>query len=268
MSLAAPPLARVPLDDRILLVTPNMAIEWGYSLYLVSALEPTSETRASALKAVQELEAMADTFPVGGRERWYMNNLRVAANSFAQGVERRKKSRHDSLEAAREEKDSALRRNTRDTRRGGLLQAGFKILLIGGFIFLMARIIFGLPQVQAKTEGADMHYLSLATTLSIALIGAYAKGWWTDRKMVALFKTYDSKVEKANEKYANDVVAEYQLAAETAEGAWRGLTDRRAPVTKAFEQLLLGVIKGTCPGQTLSPTGSDAKAQIRATAAV
>jgi len=235
------------LDGRILSVSPNLAIEWGYNLYIAQVLPDGSETRKSALKAIAEMEATVATFPEGSRERLYLTSLRMAANSFALGVERRKRSRSDSLDTAMQEKEEAIKRCTRDTRRGGLLAAGFKLLLLGGLIFCAVRMVYNMPSVTAQTQGAEANTLSMCSALGLALIGAYVKAWFTDRKMVRLFKVYDKKVKDANEKYAEEVVFEYRLAAQTAETAWRGLTDVPAPMTRAFESLLLGVIKGYCP---------------------
>ncbi len=238
-----------PIDQRVLSVSPNVAIEWGYNLYLAEVLDENSETRLSAVRAVHELEDLVNSFARGSRERLYLTTLRLAANSFAQGVERRKRSRADTLESAKQEKEEAIKRCTRDTRRGGLLSGGFKILLMGGFIFLLVRAVFDLPSVERQTAGADLQYISTCTALGIALIGAYIKAWFTDRKMVALFKQYDNKVQAANDRYADEVVTEYRFAAETAETAWHRLTDSPAPMTKAFEALLIGVIKGTVPSK-------------------
>lgn len=239
-----------PIDPRVLSVSPNVAIEWGYNLYLAEVLDETSETRLSAVRAVHELEDMVNSFVNGSRERLYLTTLRLAANSFAQGVERRKRSRADALESAKQEKEEAIKRCTRDTRRGGLLSGGFKILLMGGFIFLLVRAVFDLPSVERQAHGADLQYISTCTALGIALIGAYIKAWFTDRKMVALFKQYDLKVQAANDRYADEVVTEYRFAAETADTAWHQLTDAPTPMTKAFEALLLGVIKGSVPSKS------------------
>jgi|GEM_PF-2337932 hypothetical protein len=249
-AIAVPkPVDRGPIDPRILSISPNLAIEWGYNLYLAEVLEQNSETRISAVKAVREIEQLVETFAQGTRERLYLTTLRLAANSFAQGVERRKRSRIDSIDSAKQAKDDGLKRCTRDTRRGGLLSGGFKLLIMGGFIFSLVRVVFGLPAVSQHNAGIDVHYVSVCTALGIALIGAYIKAWWTDRKMVSLFKEYDEKVTKANETYADEVVNEYRFAAQTAETAWHQLTDAPAPMTKAFEALLLGVIKGYAPSR-------------------
>ncbi len=241
------------LDQRILAITPNMAIEWGYNLYVIQVLPETSETRRSALKAVKELEDLVDSFSAGSRERIYLTTLRMAAISFAQGVERRKSSRATDLASAVEEKEEAIMRNTRDTRRGGLLAGGFKILLLGGFVFALVRAIFGIHEISEQSHGADARYVSISTAFGIALIGAYVKGWFTGRRITAIFREYDAKVQKANESYAEEVVTEYRFAAQTAEMAWHCLTDVPAPMTKAFEMLLLGVIKGYCPSNESRP---------------
>ncbi|MDZ4833992.1 MAG: hypothetical protein SGJ27_09470 [Candidatus Melainabacteria bacterium] len=234
------------LDSRIIAITPNMAIEWGYNLYVIQVLPETSETRRSAMKAVQELEDLVDSFSPGSPERIYLTTLRMAAISFGQGVERRKGSRATALASAVEEKEDALDRITRDTRRGGLLAGGWKILLLGGFVFFLVRAVFGIHIADEETRGKDVHYVSMSTALGIALIGAYIKGWFTDRKMRRIFREYDIKVKETNESYAEEVVCEYRLAAQTADMAWHCLTDVPAPMTKAFESLLLGVIKGYC----------------------
>lgn len=249
------------LDPRIIAITPNMAIEWGYNLYVIQVLPDTSETRRSALKAVQELEDLVDSFAPGSRERIYLTTLRMAAISFAQGVERRKSSRASELGSAMEEKEDALDRNTRDTRRGGLLSGGWKILLLGGFVFFLVRAIFGIHVVNEQAHGTDVHYVSMSTALGIALIGAYVKAWFTDRKMRRIFTEYDTKVKNANERYAEEVVTEYRFAAQTADMAWQCLTDVPAPKTKAFEMLLLGVIKGYCPTDDDVPAEKPADAK-------
>ncbi|MBX9692485.1 MAG: hypothetical protein K2Z81_08880, partial [Cyanobacteria bacterium] len=97
-------------DKRILAVTPIVAIELGYNLYLTEVLDPNSHTRKSAVKATEDFNTLTDSFEPSSQERIYLMTLRLASNGFAQGILRRKRTLAEKLAAAKQEKEQAVKR--------------------------------------------------------------------------------------------------------------------------------------------------------------
>lgn len=232
------------VDPRVAAFPPNMAIEWGYNLWLIDALPKDSETRRSALLAVAEIEGFLESFPIGSVERMYLTSCRVAATGFARGIDRRKRMLSEELTSAKEKKDYNLRGYAKSIFTGAFLSGGSKMLLVAGFCYALVRAIFEMPVLAKHAGGVNEQYASLATALGLTLISAYLNAWWTGRSLLKMIDHYDEQRTKAEKKYSEEVIMEYRLAAETADNAWFQLTGHRAPVTKAFENLLLGIMRG------------------------
>lgn len=232
------------IDDRVLGITPNLAVEWGYNLYLVDSLPEGSHVRANAGKAIEELDRLFETFPHASRERCYITTLRLAANSFARGLERRKSMRAARLVAAKEEKDHLVRKYANSEKLGGFLTASFKPLLAGGAVWALVQALLLIPVVQSRASGnTDVQYVSLAFALFTTLISAWFKGWLTGKRLVSLFNRYDEALRKAQEIYASEVVGEYKLTADSARSAWQHLTGQEPPAdSKVFDTVLVGLM--------------------------
>src|SRR5262249_2213413 len=154
--------------------------------------------------------------------------LRLAANSFARGVERRKRMLSARLGAAKERKDKLIEKYASKDKFGGFLNAAFKPLVAGGVVlaFLQALFLSG----AVKHGDAEIHrYISLACALCVTFLSSWVKGWMTGRRMVSLFEVYDSSLNKAQSIYANEVVHEYKFTADTARSAWTQLTGLEPP---------------------------------------
>lgn len=233
------------VDARVVAFPPNVAIEWGYNLWLVDSLPKDSETRKSAMAAVSEIEGFIESFPVGGIERMYLTSCRVAATGFARGIDRRKKSLAEEIASAREKKDLNLRGYAKSIFTGAFLSSGGKMLMICGFVYALVRAIFELPVLSQHASGLNQQYASLATALGITLISAYVNAWWSGRSLLKMIDQYDEARSLAEKRYSEEVVLEYRMAAETADNAWFHLTGNHAPVTKAFENLLVGIMRGS-----------------------
>ncbi len=236
---------RNPVDDkRILAVTPIVAIEVGYNLYLTEVLDPTKMSWKSAAKAVDEFNGLAESFTPHGPERIYLMTLRLAANSFAQGILRRKRTLNEKLAAAKQEKEASVKRFSKGQGMGGFLIQGGKLLAVGGFLFALAQALVDLPMFQklGSTENGAS-FSSLATAIGFTMLGGWVKSWMTDRKIFKLFRKYDEDFRAAHGEYVHEVVSEYRLSAQTAEHAWFLLTGTASPSTGAFENLLMGVIQ-------------------------
>jgi hypothetical protein len=237
------------LDVRIAGFPPNLAIEWGYNLYLLDALPEDSDTHKSAKLAIAELEGFVETFPVGSRERLYLTACRLAATGFARGIDRRKKAHLEGLRTAKERKDVKIQGYAKGLFSGAFLSSGFRMLLIGGLSYAIARAIFELPMMGNQVHTLNEQYASLASALGITLISSYINSWWTGRSLLKIVDHYDKERTSVDVTYSDQVVLEYRLAAETADNAWFQLTGQRAAVTKAFETLLVGIMKGARSGE-------------------
>ncbi len=258
------------IDTAVLGITPNLAVEWGYNLYLIETLPESSAIRQNALRAVAELEALFATFPLGSRERTYVTSLRLAANSFARGIERRKRMLNARLAAAREEKDKLVSKYSKSEKLGGFISASFKPLLAGGVVWACLQALFLIPAINHNPGDQEIHrYVSTAFAMFTTLISAWVKGWLTGRRLVKLFNNYDAALKRAQETYSNEVVGEYKFTADSARSAWRQLTGQDPPAgSKAFDTVLLGLMTAcdrdsivavsepeTKPDEAPAPTG-------------
>ncbi len=212
------------VDARILSLTPDIVIGWGLNLFLADTLDRNSHMAFSAAKALTELEGLMDSFPSHSRERIYLTALRLAATGFARGIERRKYTLRERLKTAREAKEVFVKDFAKGQRFNAIALGGFKQLMLGGFVFALARALALLPAVANETHGMNLQYASLAFALGLTLVGSFAREWLLKRELVRAFKQYDLAIDNANKAYVCEVVVEYRLAADTAEKAWRLLT--------------------------------------------
>lgn len=232
------------LDPRVLSITPNLAVEIGYNQYLVDNLPENSSVRRNAEKAIAELDELFAQLPRASRESLYVTTLRLASNSFARGIERRKRMLAARLEVAREKKDKLVKKYSSSERWSGFLTASYKPLLAGGVVWAFLQALFLLPIVHHKPGDDEIHrYVSVAFAMFTTLISGWFKGWLTGRRLVKLFDSYDEALKRAQEIYSSEVVAEYKLTADTARSAWRLLTGQEpSPESKAFDTVLLGLM--------------------------
>lgn len=241
------------MDRVVLSVTPNVVVEWGFNLFLADTGRDGSEIRASAKKAVRDLETALSTVRPDSPSGIYITVVRMAASGFARGIERRKRDLMERKEAVRQAKDERVERLGRNQRFGGLLRGGVHLLLVGGFAYAVVRGTFQLPRLREHYGGLSEEYVSLASALGAGLIGSFFRDWWIQRELVRLFRNFEAAIERANREYVDSVVAEYQLAAETAANAWHQLTGEPPPVTPAFKNLVIGVMRGTDTSEVAIP---------------
>ncbi len=228
------------LDKRILGLTPDMVIGLGVNVFLAGLVN--SPMTVCAAKSIAELEGLIDSFPTDSRERIYLLKLRLAAVGFARGLERRKGDLAERLTVARERKDLFVREFAKGQRFNTMAISGFNYVLVGGFVYALIRAAALMPALAQETHKMDLQYAGLATAIGATLLTSWVKEWWLRRRTGRAFKRYESALEGANQAYVREVIKEYHLAADTAENAWRWLTGANSNTTRAFEQLLIGVM--------------------------
>ena len=91
----------------------------GFSLVATDnpALGPA--LRTAARRAADEFVASVELAPRGSRERQYLDELLMAAVSFAAGLTRRQQERNQRVQAAEEERKLNFRRIVQTQRLGG-----------------------------------------------------------------------------------------------------------------------------------------------------
>lgn len=221
---------------------PDVAIEWGFNLYLADNTAETTEVGRSARRALREFERFVVRFPEHSPERLYLAKLRMAATSFARGIARRKEALASRLEAAREAKQSRILAFAHGERLAGFVKGGLQLLLLGGFSYALVRALLLLPFLGAHVAGFEPQYASLATALGSTLLGSFLKSWFLNRRVHHVFAGFEDELRRADREYAESVIREYELAAQFAFHSWTQLTDEPAPMTAAFQNLLLSVM--------------------------
>lgn len=229
-------------------ISPMTAIEAGYNLYLAQYCDPHSPLGESARKAVSHFEALLELFEQHSPQGVYCLQLRLAANSLARGIERRKKTLQSALDAIEAEKDDVIKRLAQTEGWWGILRGGAQILALGGFGYALVRALFSLPTLTEGTAGMNEGFAALATGLGTALIGSFLKAKYMARHLLKVFKQYSDAIRDAHAQYAASVQGEYRLAAETAHIAWTALTGEKPPTSSEFHLMLMRNIS-TADGQ-------------------
>lgn len=188
---------------------------------------------------MNHFNALVDHFDPLSPEGIYCLQLRLAANSLARGIERRKNTLQDALHAVEADKDDAVRRLAQTEGWWGILRGGAQILALGGFGYALVRAVFSLPALTDDTAGMNEGYAALATGLGTALIGSFLKAKYMARHLLAVFKQYSEGIRKAHAQYSASVQGEYRLAAETAHVAWIQLTGEQPPTSPEFHLLIM-----------------------------
>lgn len=220
-------------------IPPSLAIESGYNIYLAQKCEAASPLGRSARLAIAHFDALLGHFDDLSPEGVYCFQLRLAANSLASGIERRKLTLAKALAAIEAEKNGVARRIAQTESWWGILKGGWQLLLAGGIAYAIVHAIFRLPALSDSTVGMNQQYAALSTALGIALIGSFWKSRSMNARLLGAFDRYREAVDKAHRDYSRDVVIEYQLAAVTANDAWKTLTSEDPPVSAEFHALLL-----------------------------
>lgn len=219
-------------------IHPVVAVEAGYNLYLADNCEDP-ELRNSARISAKNFNKMMNSFPEKSVEGLYCLNLRMAANSLARGIQTRKYSLNKKMAAAEQMRKDMIKRIAEAEKFIGFLRGGLHLLLLGGFGYFLIRAIF---KGQTQTAGIDPKYASIAFALALALIGACVKSRIMAKKVQNAFSEYTKAITNANDEYAQSVVVEYKLTAETAKLAWKELTGCEPPMTSGFHRLLISVM--------------------------
>lgn len=225
-------------------IVPDVGIEAGYNIHLADHAKDPG-LKASAAAAIGQFNHIVDSFQPNSPEGLYLLRLRLAANSLARGIERRKDTLEEKKRTALEKKERMIRRITQTERLRGVLIAGCRLLLLSGFGFALAKALLEIPGVRAQTSGTQENLLvSIASALGFALIGSFVRSVRVNMMVLKTFREYDQAITAAQGEYVASVIEEYELAAETARQAWVGLTGQEPPMTAAFRNLLIDVMGG------------------------
>jgi hypothetical protein len=225
--------------------SPGEAIMAGFSLVAADNPSLGPALRAAARKAADEFVAAVEHAPRGTRERQYLDELLMAAVSFAAGLTRRQQERNQRVQAAEEERKLNFRRVVQTQRLGGILRGGIQLLLLGGFAYFLVRAVFGTRWMPISESGnAPRDYTALATALASSLIGSFVKAWYTGWRINQVDRRYKDALREAKEIYHAEAVQEYEFAAQEANLAWQKFTGRAPAITDAFRVLILGLLAG------------------------
>lgn len=230
-------------------IGPGEAIMAGFSMVAADneALGPA--VRTAARKATEEFTSSVETFPVGSRDRQYLDELLMAAVSFAAGLTRRQQERTARIQAAEEEREFNFKRIVQTQRTSGILKGGVQLLLLGGFAYAIVKAMFSLKALESGTPGLDPKYASIATALASALIGSFFKAWWTGRRVDQIHDKYREALREAKCIYSVEATQEYEFAAQEANLAWQKFTGKAPPMTDAFRVLVVGLLSSEEQGR-------------------
>lgn len=235
------------LDERIWSLPPHTAISYGYTIYRAYTRKKGSCGRRQAKQVVRDMETLMGSFPLDSPEGRYLLTVRQAAISFANGIRRSKQQQCAKLRAAKAYSQQFRDKNKRENWLGSALSTGGKLLLAAGFTMAIVKALLLTPLLGAPDPSVrhlDPQYVSLSLALGTALVCTYVRGWMQDRKIGRVLENYEKKTAAAYKEYVKDVIAEYRFSAHEAQTAWTTMTQRPAPTTPAFDDLLIDLFCG------------------------
>lgn len=223
---------------------PHIGVELGFALAAADeALE--SRTKREADEATTELIESMKQWPKGTRERLYVNTLRLAAVGLSHGLTTRVKTLVDVVTTKKRLYDEQMQEFVNSPIKGSLITIGYRLLMMfgfGTFVYVSARLLFSLPQMQRETHvdvnTGQPQWASLAFAVGFALLGAFVKAWMSGRTVKKLTKEFEDDCKAARELFLGQAREQYEICADTCTAAWKALTNEEAPTTKAFERLL------------------------------
>ena len=223
---------------------PHLGVELGFALATADE-EKDSRTQQEALDASAELIDALKSWPIGTPERLYLTTLRVAAVGLSHGLSTRVKTLSDIVRTKKKLYDDQLQEFVNSPIKGSLFHIGYRLLMMfgfGTFVYVLARLIFALPQLQREAHvdvnSGQPQWASLAFAVGMALLGAFVKAWMSARTVKKLTKEFEDDVTAARKDFLDQAREQYQICADTCSAAWTALTSETAPSTKAFERLL------------------------------
>ena len=219
-------------------VGPETAIELGFNLYVTQTHLDTVLGRTAA-EAVRDFNILAECFDPKTSEGHYITALRSAGISLSTGIIRRKETLNERIQAAEEQREGSIGRMTMGQRGTGLLFGGLRMLVVGGFVVALVKLLLPILPTGSTEGQAGAWAPPVVTALGIILISSFFGSWSTGRRIRTIFREFNEAITEANREYRNSVLKEYQLAAEKATAAYReGFDVEPPPTTKGLENLL------------------------------
>ncbi|MBI3420444.1 MAG: hypothetical protein HY006_00080 [Candidatus Sungbacteria bacterium] len=225
---------------------PSLATELGYQLHIAHTEPADSIIRQEAAQFIKDFNAVVEFFRPETPAGWYLREIRLYATGLARGISSRRAIRERKLHAAEEQWNLMRSQIVSNEHWSGVMRGAWQILLLGGFVFVVIRVItqqlLGMPGF-AEHAAKNVSMASLTTTLGICLLNSYYKAWSTKRAIERLGREYRDRIAHAEYDYTTSARIEYALCAEQASAAWTEFTGERPPMeTVAFNKLIQGLI--------------------------
>lgn len=225
-------------------ITPPVALDIGYSLYLADAAAEGSALKESAREAMRKFDALEAQFSEESAEWSFFLAIRVALNSLARGIARRKHTLEDRLRTAADEKTNMIKRFTETQRAVGFLRGGARLLLVGGFGFTLMMAIFASDAFRDHKVADQPSLYSITFAFALALVGSFLMSWQSERRQIAISTRYEGAIQRANREYAESARAEYEILWKNTSIAWRNLTGEEPPEFIGFDLVFARMIDG------------------------
>lgn len=223
---------------------PHVGVELGFALAAADEAQD-SHTKREAEEATAELIDSMNCWPKNTPERVYLNTLRLAAVGLSHGLSTRVRTLVDVVTTKKKLYDDQMQEFVNSPIKGSLITIGYRLLMMfgfGTFVYVSARLLFSLPQMQRETHvdinTGQPQWASLAFAVGFALLGAFVKAWMSGRTVKKLTKEFEKDCKDARNHFLAQAREQYEICADTCAAAWKALTNEEAPTTKAFERLL------------------------------
>lgn len=201
----------------------------NWAIYLSSAIHGRDHAPAGSVRSecgalvLSEFTAAIGSFPPQSGERAYLTRLLMIALDLAAGIRTKKEIRATCLEDALKNRELHYQRLVNAERWQGVLRLGFKLVILSGFGFVVAKAFLSTTTMDAP-NAPHPGWASAAFGLGFALLATYIRSWAIDRKISRLFRDHDRDAHAAQREYQRTVRREYQWASEEAADAWTCLT--------------------------------------------
>jgi len=228
------------LNIGLAFLTPDRILDIAYCMYVLlnsdnendhdSAIHQTAENLVEKFRKLY-LEYNDLKTPEGQ----FIFSLQQIVVSLSRGINRRKNTYRDQIAVAKEKKERQVREINGGTFRVWLLRAGWRVLVLGGSGFFLARLI--LPGLHLG-ENHSPTIASLTIAIGTVLIGSFIKSLWMSFCINKIFSSYDTALSKAERAYTRGVLGEYTRSKTDAGRFWKLYTGKDPQEWLGFDAIL------------------------------
>ncbi|MBX9687807.1 MAG: hypothetical protein K2X27_13965 [Candidatus Obscuribacterales bacterium] len=218
---------------------PERVVNWGFQFSIANLDNPEGQ---SAREVLADIDLEIKSFQ--GSARQFLSTLRMYAVSLGHGLRSRNDYKASRIAGAKARLEKNVEHLGSDEFIGGFMSGGWKLLLLGGLVFLLTNFVM-VHYIGRSNEGhkTDPVLTPLATAIGMTFLGASWRSMSIRKKLRKLWTDYDSELASARDEYIKNARDEYNRCAENAAAEWQRFFGQEAPSSKAATSLIFGLAR-------------------------